>query len=167
MRSSRAINAPPNTRMDFRAYAEIGRRRMWWIILPAVGVFVCTVVAVFRLPNIYRAETVILVDSQQVPDKYVPDITTGDIAGRLTTLQQQVLSPTRLATLVESQGLYPSGKLTEKQVINSVQKAITVETINPGAGKLGSFRIAFSWKDRTKVASVTNELARMFINENL
>jgi len=155
--------------MDFRAYAEIGRRRMWWIILPAVGVFVCTVVAVFRLPNIYRAETVILVDSQQVPDKYVPDITTGDIAGRLTTLQQQVLSPTRLKSLVESEGLYPdpSGKLTEKQVIRSVQKSITVELVNPAVGKLGSFRIAFSSRNRNSVAPITNHLAQMFIEENM
>ena len=109
-----------------------------------------------------------MVDSQQVPDKYVPVTTTGDIVGRLSTLQDQVLSPTRLKTLVESEGLYPdpTGKLTEKAVIHSVQKAITVETITPAPGKTGSFRIAFSSGNRNVVAKIANRLAEMFIDEN-
>ncbi|MBZ5695430.1 MAG: hypothetical protein LAN36_08705 [Acidobacteriia bacterium] len=142
---------------------------MLWIILATLGLSVCTVVATSRLPNIYRAETVILVDSQQVPDKYVPDVIPGDIAGRLTTVQQQVLSPTRLKTLVESEGLYPdpTGKLSEKQVITSTQKSIVVELINPGAGKLGSFRIQYSGQNRSIVAPIANRLAQMFIDENM
>ena len=168
IRASGGMN-PQNSRMDFDTYLAIGRRRMWWVVLTTVGLFTCTVVATKRMPNIYSASTVILVDSQQVPDKYVPDITTGDIAGRLTTLQQQVLSPTRLKPVVEAQGLYPdpTGKLSEKQVISQVQKAITVELVNPAAGKLGSFRIAFSSKDRLKVAPMANQLAQMFIDENM
>jgi len=166
--SSDSVTTPLLPGADLKTYLEVARRRMLWIILATVGLSVSTVVATSRLPDIYRAETVILVDSQQVPDKYVPDVITGDIAGRLTTLQEQVLSPTRLKTLVESEGLYPdpTGKLTEKQVIKSTQKSIVVELINPGAGKLGSFRIEYSGKNRWKVAPIANRLAQMFIDEN-
>ncbi len=150
-------------------YLEIARRRKWWIVLSTVGFFVCATVCATCLPDIYRAETVILVDSAQVPDKYVATINTGDIAGRLTTLQQQVLSPTRLKRLVESEGLYPDAdhKRTEEQVIRSVQKSIIVEVVNPGAGKLSTFRIAYSSSDKSKVASTANHLSQMFIEENL
>lgn len=101
--------APPSIldNLDPKTCVEIARRRKWWIVLSVIALFVGTAVFAHRLPNIYRAETVILVDSQQVPDKYVAVITTGDIAGRLSTLQEQVLSPTRLKTLIESEGLYP------------------------------------------------------------
>ena len=155
--------------MDIGEYLGIARRRKWYIILTALGMFVATAVCVSRLPDVYRAETVILVDSAQVPDKYVPTISTGDIAGRLTTLQQQVLSPTRLKKLVEAQKLYPepTGKRTEEQVIHSVQKSIVVEVVNPGAGKMSAFRIAYSGRQRTEVARIANELAQMFIEENL
>lgn len=150
-------------------YLAIARRRKWWIILSTLGLSVCTAVIARRMPPIYRAETVILVNSAQVPDKYIPSINTGDIAGRLTTLEQQVLSPTRLKKLVEAEGLFPdpTGKKTEEQVVGAVQKSITVEVVNPGGGKMGAFRIAYSSRERTEVARIANLLAQMFIEENL
>ena len=150
-------------------YVAIGRRRKWWIILSGLGLFICATVVARRLPPVYRAETVILVNSASVPDKYIPSINTGDIAGRLTTLEQQVLSPTRLKKLVEAEGLFPdpTGKKTEEQVVNRVQKSIIVEVVNPGGGKMGAFRIAYSSRERSEVARIANLLAEMFIEENL
>jgi polysaccharide biosynthesis transport protein len=167
--SSRISNLGIPANLQLGEYLGIARRRKWYIILTTLGMFIATAVFVSRLPDIYRAETVILVDSAQVPDKYVPTINTGDIAGRLTTLQQQVLSPTRLRKLVESQSLFPDPdkKKTEEQVIGSVQKAITVEVVNQGAGKMSAFRIAYSGRRRNEVARVANQLAQMFIEENL
>lgn len=155
--------------LKFSDYWEIGTRRKWWIITSTLGLFVAAAVMSARLPDIFRAETVILVDSQQVPDKYVPAIVTADIAGRLTTLQQQVLSPTRLKKLIEAEGLFPdpTGQRTEDDVIHAVQKSITVEVVSPGAGKMGAFRIAYSSKNRADVARIANHLAQMFIEENL
>jgi len=155
--------------LKLRDYLEIARHRRWWIILSVLALSIASAVVAYRLPDIYRAETVILVDSSQVPDKYVPTIVTTDIAGRLTTLQQQVLSPTRLKKLVEAEGLYPGpgGKKSEDDVIHAVQNSITVEVVNPGGGKLGAFRIAYSSKRRDEAARVANHLAQMFIEENL
>jgi succinoglycan biosynthesis transport protein ExoP len=155
--------------MTLGAYLQVVQRRKWWIILCSIGFLTAMTIVAKRLPDIYRAETVILVDSAQVPDKYVATINTGDIAGRLTTLQQQVLSPTRLKKLVESEGLYPrpNSKATEEEVINSVQKSIVVEAVNPGPGKTGAFRIAYSGRRREEVARMANQLAQMFIEENL
>jgi succinoglycan biosynthesis transport protein ExoP len=148
-------------------YLQIARRRRWFIILSSIGLLVAAGVTAYRLPNVYKAETTILVDSQQVPDKYVPAIVTGDIAGRLSTLQQQVLSPTRLKKLVENEGLYPdsSGK-TEEAVIRGVSKGITVAATDPGGGKLSAFKITYSSRNRAEVAQITNHLAQMFIGEN-
>ncbi len=150
-------------------YWEIGVRRKWWILLSVIGLSVCATVFAQRLPDMYKAETVIQVDSAQVTTPIVTPINNGDIAGRLATLQQQVLSPTRLKKLVEAEGLYPepTGKKTEDQVIHGVQKAIVVDVGAPGAGKLSTFRIAYSSQRRTEVARVANHLAQMFIEENV
>lgn len=153
-----------------RDYLEIARRRRWWIILSCLGLFITTFVVAWNLPPIYSAATVILVDTSGVPDKYVPSISTGDIAGRLTTLEQQVLSPTRLKKLVESEGLYPDPEhkeITEDQMVNRVQKSIIVEMVNPGGGRMGAFRIAYRSRKRAEVAPIANRLAQMFIEENL
>lgn len=155
--------------MHLGDYLEVAKRRKWWIALSALAFFLALTVFARRMPDIYRAETVILVDSAQVPDKIVATINTGDIAGRLTTLEQQVLSPTRLKVLVESLGLYPDpdGRRSEEEIIKGVQKSIVVEVVNPGGGKLGAFRIAYSSRNRMEVAKVTNQIAQMFIEENL
>jgi succinoglycan biosynthesis transport protein ExoP len=166
---SSAASAEVGSGPKLSDYLLIARRRKWWIILGTMGFFLSTTVLVSRLPNIYRAETVILVDSAEVPDKYVATIVTTDIASRLTTLQQQVLSPTRLKKLVEEEGLYPDAvaKRTEEDVIHSLQKSILIEVVSPGGGKMGAFRIQYSGRRRTEVARVTNKLAQMFIDKNL
>lgn len=150
-------------------YWEIAVRRKWWILLSVIGLFVCATVFAYRLPDMYRAETVIQVDSAQVTTPIVMPINNGDIAGRLATLQQQILSPTRLKKLVEAEGLYPetTGKKTEEQVVRSMQKAIIVDVGAPGAGKLSTFRIAYSSPRQAEVARIANHLAQMFIEENV
>jgi polysaccharide chain length determinant protein (PEP-CTERM system associated) len=155
--------------LGFRDYLDIAKRRKWWIILSCVGLSISTSIVAWRLPPIYSAQTVILVDNSGVPDKYVPSISTGDIASRLTTLEQQVLSPTRLKRLVEAQGLYPKPDRseTEEGVVRRVQKSIVVELVNPGGGRMSAFRIAYRSKNRLEVAPVANQLAQMFIEENL
>jgi polysaccharide biosynthesis transport protein len=150
-------------------YLDIARRRKWWIILSTLTVFIVSMVVAFRLKNVYRAETTILVDSSQVPNNYVAPVVSTDISSRLTTLQQQVLSPTRLKRLVEAEGLYPdpSGKRTEDDVIQAVQAAINVQIVNPGGGKMGAFLIAYRSGKKDEVARITNRIAEMFIEENL
>lgn len=152
---------------DFGAYIEIARRRALSISLSVVGVALAAAVCAWRLPDMYKAQTTVLVDPQQVPDKYVPTTVTANIADRLTTLQQQVLSPTRLKKLVEAQHLYPdpSGK-SEEAIVKAVQRSITVEVANPGGPKMGAFTIAFSSRRRDLVAPMANQIAQMFIQEN-
>ena len=82
-------------------YVEIARRRKWWIILTATAFTVTTIVAVLRLPNVYHSETTILVDPQQVPSSYVTSTVSTSVMDRLSTIRQEILSPTRLKLLVD------------------------------------------------------------------
>jgi succinoglycan biosynthesis transport protein ExoP len=155
--------------MPLRDYVEIGRRRKWWIILPSLAIFICAAVVVRRLPNTYRAQTVILVDPQEVPATYVTSTVSSTVSDRLSAINQEVLSPERLQRLVDKLGLYPQlrGHVSNQQIIANMQRSITVDVANPGGGRLSAFTIAFSGRNPQEVASVTNELAQAFIQENL
>jgi succinoglycan biosynthesis transport protein ExoP len=165
----------PDGRNDFfselsiKDYLEIVQRRKWWIILAAIGVFICTLVVVWRLPNLYRSETVILVDPQKVPENYVASTSSTNIADRLSTLQQEVLSPTRLKKVVDQMGLFPElrGKVSDQDLVRMMQKSTVVELVNQGGRQLSAFRIAFQGRDPAVTAQVANEIATLFINENL
>jgi succinoglycan biosynthesis transport protein ExoP len=154
---------------DIRDYLGIIRRRKAWILLTALSVFVCTAVMAHRLPNIYRSETVILVDAEQVSSAYVASTVSSTIQDRLGTIQLQVMSPAHLKKMVDKLGLYPSlrGRVSDARLARKIEKATAIEVVNPGAGRLSSFKIAFQDESPVVAARVANELAGTFIKENL
>lgn len=156
-------------RLPVREYWDIVRRRRWYIILTAILVTVATAVVVYRMPNTYRAETVILVDPQKVPDSYVTSTVSASIADRLSTIQQQVMSPSRLKRIIDTLNLYPEmrKRSSEQEVVEVMQQSTLVEVVNPGGQRLSAFRIAFHGRNAVEVAQVANQLASMFIEENL
>src|SRR3989442_4521460 len=84
----------------------VWRRRRW----PALLVFAVLSSAVFAvtrsLPDVYQSTATVLVENQQVPERFVgPSVTgVGDI--RLQTISQEILSRTRLYDLIVRYGLY-------------------------------------------------------------
>src|SRR5271163_4351602 len=93
--------------LNYREYLAVAERRKWWIILTTVAMFCFVAMIAQHLPNVYRAETVVMVDPQQVPEKFVAATVSSSISDRLSTIKEQVLSPTRLGRLIETMNLYP------------------------------------------------------------
>ncbi|HTP44284.1 MAG TPA: GNVR domain-containing protein [Candidatus Acidoferrales bacterium] len=154
---------------ELKDYLDIARRRKLVITLTAAAVAVMIAVIVMRLPNFYRSETVIMVDAQQVSPSLVPSSVTSSVLDRLATIQQQVMSPSRLKKVADTLGLYPDmrGKVSDQDIIRKMQKATTIEVVNANGRAMGSFRIAFQGSDPQMVARTANELANQFIDENL
>jgi polysaccharide biosynthesis transport protein len=140
-----------------------------------VGVFAVVSAGTFivssRLPDMFVSETVILVDPQKVPDAYVKSTVTGDVRNRLGTLSQQILSATRLQKIIDTLNLYPEDRKTmaREDVITRMRHDISVQVVSDfgGGQDLQAFRIRYSGKEPRLVAQVTNELASLFIEENL
>ena len=65
-----------------------------------------------RLPDRYRADTLILVVPQRVPDAYVKATVTTTVEDRLQSTSQQILSRTRLERLILDLNLYPQERKT-------------------------------------------------------
>jgi polysaccharide chain length determinant protein (PEP-CTERM system associated) len=155
--------------LQLRDYLDILRRRKLWILLTALGVFVMGVVVAVRLPNVYHAKTVIVVDPQQVPDSIVPTMVSSSVLDRLSTIRQLVLSPTRLAALIQKHNLFPAqkGPRDGEQLVTAMQKAITIEVADAGNQRLSAFEIGYTSRNPKEAADVANELASMVIQESL
>jgi succinoglycan biosynthesis transport protein ExoP len=130
-----------------------------------------TVIVSLRLPNLYKSETVILVDPQRVPESYVKATVTGDVRNRLSTLSQQILSATRLQKIIETMNLYPQDRKTlpREDVITRMRADISVNVLSElgGGQDLQAFRIIYRGREPRIVAQVANALASLFIEENL
>ena len=156
---------------DIRQYLDIGLRRKWYIIIPLVCSLLISFGAYKYLPKVYGATTLILVQSQRVPESYVRSTITDSMASRLNTISQEILSRTRLEKVIQELNLYPDlmNKKPMEEVVESMRKAITVKVQeNPRSERAqNSFSISYEGKEPRTVMMVTNKLASMFIEENL
>ena len=160
-----------NAFSDLTKYLDMALRRQYWIIIPFLLTILGGLGYGLRLPKIYEAETLILVQAQKVPQDFVRSIVSADIDDRLRTITQQVTSRTNLEKILQQ---YPShntsdAPLTLDDRVQSLRKKIDIDVSRGGSRGRGAsaFTIAFRDKDPKRAMQITNALASNFISENL
>ena len=86
---------------------RIAKKRIWFIIIPFALVAAGTAVVSRMLPDMYLAETTILVVPQRIPEAYVKSTITMRIEDRMQTIKQQLYSRTLLEATIKEFNLYP------------------------------------------------------------
>ena len=149
-------------------YWKLMRSYRWWVLLTTLGISFACFDVIATLQDYYQATTTILVDPQQIPDRYVTSTMVEDPAHRLSTISQQVLSATRLQQIIDQHNLYPGlrNKVPPEQIVAMMVKDIDIK-VKEGGSSLSSFTITYQGTDPKLVAEVTNELASGFIEWNL
>jgi len=124
---------------------------------------VATAVAIVR-PNTYEAATEIIVRPQRLPADFIKSTVNQDLGTVVKSLQQQIMSRSRLQKIIEEYGLYPEvrQKRGTLAAIEHMRQSIRVESWSAD-----SFKILFRGEDPVQVRDVTNTLAALFIQENL
>ena len=123
-------------------------------------------------PESYRSSTLILVESQKIPEDYVKALIGSSIEERLNSIQQQVMSRTLLTQMIQEFDLYPNAARRDgnEVVIERLRKDIHVTTTSAthsSRGGIDAFAISFAHQDPQIAMKVTAKLASQFIDENL
>ncbi len=154
-------------------YWAILRRRWQLIVLPALlGPAVAYAVSL-KLPHRYISQTLILVEQQKVPDSFVRPIITEDLNQRLATMQEQILSRTRLQPVIERLGLLQEERDQKRMedAVDVLRKTISVKPVQPIAGtrpqELPGFYVSVTWNDPRLAQQICGEVTSMFMDENL
>lgn len=156
-------------------FSPLSVARMLWkhslmILLTAILGSATTYGVVHSLPNIYRSEALILIDSQKIPERYVSSTVNTGAQDRLATISQEILSATRLQKIIDEFGLYRDERkrLVQEEIIELMRKDINIDVEKGWSGdRPGAFRIGYEGTNPKLVAEVANELASLFIEENL
>src|SRR5437016_4429271 len=90
----------------------IAWRRKWMIVIPWILVTFGTVGVSRVLPDVYRADTLIQIVPQRLPESYVKTTVTTRVEDRLQALRQEVLNRTTLERLIDDFKLYPRERRT-------------------------------------------------------
>lgn len=125
---------------------------------------------IYLLPDVYRAEAVILVDGQKIPEKFVASTVQASPQDSLASLRQQILSASRLQKIISEMNLYPEERKTQspEEVIDLMRRELKIAFDKSWTGSQpGAFRITYEGRSPHVIAGVVNQIASLFIGENL
>src|ERR1700723_2835514 len=118
-------------------YLAMLRRR--WVLIAAfaiIGPPLAYAVSLL-LPSQYMSQTLVLVQQPTVPSEFVKPVDTTDISQRLASMQQQILSRSRLEPIIRQFGLYPKdiNRVSIDDLVGRLQKSIEVTPVAPRAAR--------------------------------
>jgi polysaccharide chain length determinant protein (PEP-CTERM system associated) len=159
--------------MELQDFIQIFHKRKWVIILSLLSVFLIAGVYTVASKEMYQSTTTILSIPQQVPENFVRSTVTVGVEGRLSTIQQQITSRTRLIKVMSEMGLFTQARKEgfENEAAANMAKRITVEVADPrsrgGRSESEAFSISFLHEDPMLAMLTTSRLASLFIEENV
>ncbi len=161
-----------NRQLSWEEYLAILRRRMWWILVPTVLGPVIGYGISLRLPTRYTSQTLVLVEQQKVPDSFVKPVVTEILDERLATMQEQILSRSRLQPIIDRYGLFQDNpKLSMEDKLESMRRLVKVTPVHGdfggNGGSLPGFYVSYTAPDARLAQQVCGELTSMFMEENL
>lgn len=141
-------------------------RHRWVVVIPfAIGLALAPLLGWFA-PERYRSETLIMVVPQRVPDDYVKPTVTESVADRLPGITNQILSRSRLESIIKEMNLYPEKRARDvmEDVVAQMRLDVKVEVVGREAD---SFRVSYTSRDPDTAQRVTERLASLYIEQNL
>ena len=159
-------------------YIKILKRRKWSLILPTLIIFVTAAVVALILPSIYMSTSTILIEEQDIPEDFVMTTVTSYVEQRLQSINQRIMSYTRLSEIIQRFNLYPelidkrtAEEIVEKMKEDTLLEPVSTEVIDRRTGRPTAATIAFTLsyqgKNPSTVQQVANVLTSLFLSENL
>jgi polysaccharide chain length determinant protein (PEP-CTERM system associated) len=159
--------------LTIQDYLAIARRRWWMIVVPAVVFAIGAYTISLFLASRYTSETVVLVEEPTVPETLVKPVIGGDVNERLATMQEQILSRTRLQQIIEKFSLYKedAGRMSMEEMVARFRKSITVSAVRPmaetRASGLPGFTVSVVADHAYTAQQICTEITSFFMQQNV
>jgi polysaccharide chain length determinant protein (PEP-CTERM system associated) len=148
-------------------------RHYWWILpIAIVGCGAVGLLAATVVPKKYTSETMVLVDQPTVPTEFVKPVVTDDLNHRLASMQEQILSRTRLQPIIEKFGLYAEERQRKSidDLVEKLRSAVTVTPMEAMPGtqnhSLPGFYVNVTFNNPQTAQQICTEITSMFMQQN-
>src|SRR6201997_2004893 len=173
-----------NRELNIDDYLAMLRRRMKVILIPVLLAPLASFLISYAFAPKYTSQALILVEGQKVPEGYVKPVVTEDLAQRVATMVQQVLSRDRLQPMIERTGLAKNGGNID-EIVDNIRENLFIEPVvtdlNAIAGgrrrnissspehkgDVPGFYVDFTARNARQAQQVCRELTSMLLQENL
>ncbi len=156
--------------LDLQKYLGVISRRHIHFLIPFFLGWLFVWGASWVLPPRYKSTTLILVEQPSMPKNYVEPNVNEDLQERLASIEQQILSRTRLLLIINRLHLYSDshGENTPDAKVELMRKDIDIELVrDTQSQQITAFNVSYSARQPYVAQQVTSELTDLFINENL
>jgi polysaccharide chain length determinant protein (PEP-CTERM system associated) len=152
-------------------YWEMVVRRKWWILGPLFIGWLLVFASTWVIPAKYASESVVLIEPAKVPKDLVAPNVQVDLADRVQSMSTQVLSRTRLLSLIQKFNLYPSYVESPDDQVEKMRDDVKFELIQApaanGVQELVAFRLTYKASDAAIAQRVNAALTSFFVDENV
>ncbi|HEX6178322.1 MAG TPA: hypothetical protein VF057_08175 [Thermoanaerobaculia bacterium] len=155
----------------FDVATKLLRRRKWIGIAAFAAMLSLALPFAMFLPDVYRGVATIIVENQDGSATFVRE-PVPPLETRLVTIQQELLSRSRLTTLVQQLNLYSNWRrrpgTTMESIVQRVRRDIHVDVARTDRNdaKTIGLKITYVGLDPRSAAAVPNLLAQMYVSEN-
>jgi len=156
-------------RPDIQGFFGVVRRRHVHFLVPLFLGWLVVWGASWVIPPRYKSSTTILVEQPTMPQNYVLPNINDDLQARLESIKDQILSRTRLLTIIDKLSLYggTKGAASADDLVERMRKDIDVELVrDPQRQNISAFKVSYSASNPHVAQQVTGELTSLFISEN-
>lgn len=164
-------------------YLAMLKRRLKVVVIPVLVAPLVGFGMSYMFPPKYTAQALILVEGQKVPANMVQPIVSEDLTERVATLQEQVLSQSRLQPVVER--LYPEKNSQQvAAMIDGIRQSMSVEPVmtdlsaigaaatkpggvKPGTSPVPGFYVNYVSSKPREAQQICNQLTALMVDGNL
>lgn len=178
MRTAGMEMEPEAAGFELRSAPAMLRRRRWWFIGTAALILAGSIALAFGLPPVYRSQSTILIEQQEIPQDMVRAAVTSFADQRVQIISQRVMTRSNLIEIIRKFELYPAdiGKEPTEVLIGRMRKDINLnmvsaDVLDPRSGRPTqatiAFTLAYNYFNPAIAQKVTNELTTLYLNENI
>ena len=161
-----------DTGLDLSRYYAILKKRIFYLVVPFVLIFVAGILVTAIQRPIYLAEGKILISGDAIPVDLVRPTVTSIAAERIQVIEQRIMTRDNLLAIVKKYGLFANEQkwMSSSQVIDLMRERTQVRLIDVGAASQQNSTIAFtvSYESENPAAAmnVANEFVTLILAED-
>jgi polysaccharide chain length determinant protein (PEP-CTERM system associated) len=169
-----------NRELTMDDYLAMLRRRMKVILIPTLLAPLAGFLVSYVFSAKYTSQSLVLVEAAKIPDMVVQQVFTEDLTQHIATIEQRVLSPSRLRPMVDRLGL-AKGSQSADDVMDSIRVNMTIEPVVTDLSQIGAgakkkpgqnspvpgFYVNYTASTAREAQQICTDLTSMLLEEDL
>jgi polysaccharide chain length determinant protein (PEP-CTERM system associated) len=167
-----------NRELTMDDYLAMFRRRIKVILIPALLAPLAGFLVSYVFSPKYTSQSLVLVEAPKIPDVVVQQVFTQDLTQHIATIEQQVLSPSRLRPMVDRWGLTKGGENAD-DVMDNIRLNMTIQPVITDLSQFGGkkrpgqsspvpgFNVNYTASSAREAQQICTDLTSMLLEEDL